>query len=85
MHKACAERVERLWKTLGKTLDLYNSSTGSYLKLFNTVVFYPAKATASAQDPASFTQALESFFYPLRHYLYPVSTQPTNATNLIKE
>jgi hypothetical protein len=84
MLKAGDKLAHKLSKTFGQVLDLPTVSTSRDDKSLLYGFLCGLGSTANTQLLGRFTQALSVNFNLLGSSLYPVSTAPTNNTNLYK-
>ena len=85
MRRGCAKAVQGLLKALGKAGGLYTLSTVLPKYLTSQVFFIRRLCAASEQFYGRYTQLVLTNSNLIFINLCPVSTVPTNKTNLIKE
>jgi hypothetical protein len=85
MLDGCANIVEKLCITIGKTAGLSAASTAGRFKLSFGKKLYRLKRTAFAQFLDLFTQLYSAIFIIKSLNFYPLSTGPIITTKLIKE
>ena len=84
MPRVVVKVVGKLGKNFGQVSALPTVSTCHSIFGFSSLVLSSRVAAANAQFSTLFTQAFSTKFNQLNLNLYPVSTRPTNNTNLIK-
>ncbi len=81
----CVKPVEKLVKSLSRTLSLYTKYTGLVKYLTSQVFIVRSFCTTSTQQASGFKQCNSEGLNLLNSILYPLYTAPNINTNYIKE
>jgi len=85
MPRGCGQAVEKLCKSLCKSVGLFTSSTAAIKYLTSQVFFVRSLYTWFEQVVWAYGQVVLSIFKVISGDLSPLCTLPMNTTKLIKE